>query len=295
MKILIIADQEGCLNVSVNQTLEERNRQMQHQIDHIIRTINPEWEIVVLDCHDNGLNLLPLKKLFPKVKFVSQIWNFNINDNYDCAILVGFHAAKGEKSPFSHTFRSEIKKALLNNQEIGEVTLISLWLQSYGIPILWVNGEDILKKEVLNINLNFVSNNYIYENKLDYSVKQQIMYLDNKPIKIEFIYEKLLDAFPPSIFKLKDKFVEFDNISDFLLHLSELSIFLNAAKNYHLMYIKKLINKIRWNYTKKDIENLKDEHLNLILNKTSFQDLTKDDYNYLEKTISLLDENRDIK
>jgi len=286
MKILIIADQEGCFNITCKQSNAERNQLMQSQVAKVLHSIDPDWAVTILDCHDNGLNLFPLRASFPKINIISQLWNFNINEGYDCAIFIGFHVASGEDSIFAHTFRTEIENTLLNNMSVGEVSLIALWLQSYNIPVLWVNGEDNLKAETERIGLNFISNKELFENNFYFTITSQKHYDDTFPVKIKLVNDKLLDAFPSAIFNIRDNHVIFKNIEEYLMHLSEISIFLNAARNYYIMYLKKLVNRIKWNYTQTEIELINDKRLVDLIFNTSLYSLRNDDLSYIETFIN---------
>lgn len=99
------------------------------------------------------------------------------------------------------------------------------------------------------------------------------------------INNKFLDAFPTQLFKIKNNYIVFNNINHYLLNLSEISIFLNAARNYYLMYIKKVFNKIKWRYSHEEIININDERFNRIINKTDIHALTQNDIEYLEKAL----------
>lgn len=286
MDLLIIIDQEGCANVTPNQSSSIRNQHMQKQLSCFLNTLPKSWKIDVLDCHDNGLNVFCLKNQFPAVTFIAQIWNFNIKKHYDFAVLIGFHAAQGNTSPFAHTFRSEIKETLLLEKPVGEVTLIVNWLRSFNIPILWINGEEALKSEVAQLKIPFINNYSELTIKPPFSKEGQ-KYIDSYPIKIRLIHDKLLDAFPAQLFTIKDNYIIFSNINNYLTRLSEVSIFLNAARNYFHMYLKKLSHRIKWNYTKEELASLDDDRLNDLLSRENLLSITTDDISYLEKKLMI--------
>ena len=285
MKLLIIADQEGCSGVLPSQSNSERNLLMQKQVSSVLADIEADWQITVLDCHDNGLNLFPIKEKFPHINIVSQLWNFNVKEHYDGAIFVGFHVARNEDSPFAHTFRTEIIKTMLNGENVGEVTLLTQWLQSNHIPVLWINGEETLRIESEKLNIPFVSNIELMNGKLNFNFHVAMEYSDINAVSIRLVHEKLLDAFPDQLFQKSAGYIIFRNIDDYLNHLSEVSIFLNAARNYYVMYFKKLINRIKWSYSREEIEEMHDKRLSEIIFHSSIFSLRNDDLAYIESVI----------
>ena len=285
MKLLIIIDQEGCANVTPKQTSHLRSINMIAEFENFVHTVPHDWDIDVLDCHDNGLTLQSIKNKYPQIHFIAQIWNFNINIDYNLAILLGFHAACDIKSPFSHTFRTEIIETQLNGANVGEVTLLVRWLQSHNIPVAFVHGEPELEEEVNKLNIPFTPNSL--NPRFSINNVHQTCYHDISQVKIRLINDKLLEAFPSTIFKIKNNYLVFDNISHYLSKLSEVSIFLNAARNYYIMYIKNLFNKIKWNYTREDINKLNDNRLNDILSNTNIFTVSIDDIKYLQTKLKI--------
>lgn len=283
MKLLIIIDQEGCSNVVPSQTNEIRTQHMMTQLENFILSVNSDYEIEVLDCHDNGLNVIPLKTKFPNIVFTAQIWNFNIKANYDAAVLIGFHAAQGIVSPFAHTFRNEISKIILDGECVGEVTLLVKWLQSNNIPIVFVHGESELKNEVNSLKLPFIPNSAIPQ--MDQNlIFHNIKYQDSLPIKVQLKNNNYLNAFPSTIFKFEQNSLLFFNINNFFSNLSYISIFLNAARNYYLMYIKSIFNQVKWNYSFEDLKKLNDNRLNNILES---QSITNEDVEYIKQRLKI--------
>lgn len=283
MKLLIIIDQEGCSDVSPSQSNEIRNQHMMAQLENFILSVKSDFEIEVLDCHDNGLNVFSIKNKFPNIEFIAQIWNFNIKKNYDVAVLIGFHAAQGIKSPFAHTFRNEISKIILEKECVGEVTLLVKWLQSNNIPVLFVHGENELKNEVIKLNVPFIPNStipYIPQS----TNFQNVTYSDTLPIKVKLMNDKFLNAFPTTIFKFEQNSLLFSNINNFFENLSYISIFLNAARNYYLMNIKSIFNQVKWNYSYEDLKKMNDTRLNRILES---QSITDEDIEYIRKKLKI--------
>lgn len=283
-KILIMMDQEGCESVTRSQNSLTRVQLMCAQAKKIIGFFSMDDDITIVDCHDNGLSLLSLQTQYPHISVVPQIWNFDFYKHYDYAVLAGFHAARGMGSPFAHTFREEIVETVLGDERVGEVTLIVKFLNSINIPVLWVQGEKELKEEVNKLHVLYYE--HIDSFSLDRLVYKDLpIYSDVIPVRIKLIHDKFLDAFPSQIFNFDGSYICFKNIRDYLLNLSNVSIFLNAARNYFLMYFKGLCNRIKWKYNREDIMAKQDEKLNGILNKTNTLCITVSELEYLEKII----------
>ena len=288
MNLLVLIDQEGCYGVSCNDSSRERTNKMINELDSFLRSVPKNWSITVVDCHDNGLNVIPLRKKYPDINFIAQLWNFNDKIPFDASILIGFHCGYNEGTRFSHTFRNEIIETSIDKQIVGEVSLIAKWLQSHNIPIMFIHGECKLKKEVTSLNLPFYANTKPIEFLNVAAIHTP--YIDNKPVKIKLINDKFLDAFPSSIFKIVNNYVVFHNVSHYFSNLSNISIFLNAARNYFFMYVKNLFNKIKWNYSKDELAALNDAKLDAIFEKTSIISISVEDINYIENTLELKQE-----
>lgn len=280
MKLLVLIDQEGCSNVTPSLTTPDRVSLMLLELKNFLKTVPSEYNVTVLDCHNNGLSILPLKAQFPNIKFISQIWNFNINEKYDIAVLIGFHAAEGVASPFAHTFRKEISNVFLGNKKVGEVTLIVNWLSSMNIHVILIHGEKELKKEVDKLQIPFVASSPSF-NDIIHTPKH--IYKDNVPIKIKLVCDKFLDAFPTKLFTINKNFLYFKNIHVFFSSLSNISIFLNAARNYYYMYVKKLFNIIQWNYSEIQLKKINNKKIRNILKAKNIFSISIKDIEYLAK------------
>ena len=74
-----------------------------------------------------------------------------IHVTYNFAILVGFHAMSLRPCAFSHSFRPEIRRVRLGDRDVGEASLISNYLFSKSIPVLFVSGDDECIREMNSI------------------------------------------------------------------------------------------------------------------------------------------------
>jgi len=163
MKIMISADMEGLSGVSdarmVEAVFPEFYAQglecLTHDINAAIRGLRRAGspEIDVLDLHGDGTNIIP-EKLEPGVSFLGgfQRWvemmrSGELRGRYDGWIQLGMHSTAGTVDGFiSHTNGTNF--ALRHNgQPVGEIEEFAWSAGHFGIPTLFVAGDDAAARE----------------------------------------------------------------------------------------------------------------------------------------------------
>jgi D-amino peptidase len=114
-------------------------------------------EILVNDSHWSMLNL-KTEMLHPKCKLISG-WHKShsmvtgVNDNFDAACFVGYHAKAGTaKGVLSHTYRAQVfLDVKLNNVSVGEAGLNAALAGWFGTPVALITGDDTVCKELSDL------------------------------------------------------------------------------------------------------------------------------------------------
>ncbi len=116
-------------------------------------------EIVIKDAHDSGRNLI-LDEL-PEMVQVIRGWAGHplsmvqeIDESFDAILFIGYHSRAGQNTnTLAHTMSSSrIARMTLNGQDLSEFHLHGLAAAYYGVPSVFVSGDDGLCEEVKNIN-----------------------------------------------------------------------------------------------------------------------------------------------
>ncbi len=112
-------------------------------------------EIVVVDSHGNGENLLIEK--FPAAN-VRLIRGFprrlgmmaGIDSTFDAAVFIGYHASTtNSRGVRAHTFSSaQLTRVALNGEEVTEGAWNAAIAGNFGVPVVFMSGDDAAVKEV---------------------------------------------------------------------------------------------------------------------------------------------------
>jgi D-amino peptidase len=104
-------------------------------------------EVVVCDAHDDGRNL-DAGGLPPQVTLVSggagrHSMMQGIGAGFDGALFVGYHARAGTAAAvLEHTWNYKVFSAAFGDLEVGEFGLGALLAGHFGVPPLYVSGDD---------------------------------------------------------------------------------------------------------------------------------------------------------
>ena len=115
---------------------------------------NGVTEITVNDGHGNMENLLP-SRLDKRVSFVTSNGAFKeygmmegFNDTFDGAIFLGYHCRSNSHGVMAHTISgSLIHSVSVDGRELGETGINGLLAEEYGVPVILVTGDDLLRPQ----------------------------------------------------------------------------------------------------------------------------------------------------
>ena len=108
-------------------------------------------EIVVLDNHSAG-DTLPRSLLAAPARLIHgrgrSTWLPALDDSYAALLMVGAHAMAGSGGHLSHTYsRRHIRRVRINGLEVGEIGLVAGISGSFGVPVVFVSGDDVATEE----------------------------------------------------------------------------------------------------------------------------------------------------
>lgn len=161
-KVFISADMEGISGISGSDQLSaagaEYNRSRKLMADDVNAAIRGArrggaTEIVVNDSHGSMRNLR-LEDLEPDVRLISHSFKRSgmmegLDDSFDAAIFVGYHAKAGHPGGlFAHTGSDVVRDVRVNGTSLGEGGLNTLVAGWYGVPVVLVTGDDVAVKQV---------------------------------------------------------------------------------------------------------------------------------------------------
>lgn len=104
-------------------------------------------EVVVNDAHGDMRNLLP-ERLDPRAELIrgpvkSGLMMAGLDDRFDAAVLVGYHARAGQHGVLSHTLNGrQLHGLTLDDEPIGEIGVSVLLADEVGVPVRFVSGDD---------------------------------------------------------------------------------------------------------------------------------------------------------
>lgn len=162
-KILISVDMEGVAGVVTSAQLGptgfEYQRFRQFMTDETIAAIDGAIEagakeIVVVDSHGNGQNLL-IEKL-PDNVMIIRSWPrrfgmvAGIDESFDGVMLIGYHASThNTEGVRAHTFSSaKLTKVAVNDIPVSEGMWVAMVAGHFDVPVIMISGDDIATKEV---------------------------------------------------------------------------------------------------------------------------------------------------
>jgi D-amino peptidase len=124
-------------------------RMYSHDVNAAIRGARAAGatEVVVKDSHGGCKNLL-IEDLEPGVELISGISGNpdgmmqGIDDTFDAAILVGYHAMAGKIGVMSHALVGGLYKFWINDAEAGEIAVSAAIAGAYGVPLVAVTSDD---------------------------------------------------------------------------------------------------------------------------------------------------------
>jgi D-amino peptidase len=163
MKIFISADMEGISGVATNQQLKT-NSEYQRFRKLMTADVNAAiegafnggaTEVVVADGHGNMSNIL-IEELDSRARLVSgnnrvMCQLEGLDETFDGIMFVGHHGREGgsDVAVISHTLAGIcVNEMKINGKIVGETEMNSLVAGSFGVPAIFISGDDAYVKEV---------------------------------------------------------------------------------------------------------------------------------------------------
>lgn len=301
-RILILADMEGCCGIHDLSDEEFCVSCMIAEVDYIIhelQTLLP-CEITILDCHNDGLSLKQHCESC-HIPFVNHLWSLDHTD-YDMAFLVGFHGMRGQEGILSHTMRNDIVSLKIGEQIVGEVGLLMDWLASYGIPAVYISGDQSIKAELCDYAGVFVpvkgreigvpSLNEL-KDSIHTAIKRAIVNVQmpvcrKESVQIELIGETYVKHIPMECFEVKGCEIIFQSSRQLVQIMPLLCEFLNIADWFQQTRFAQL--KRRLSKADKALIN-RDARANEILSHKEWRSLTNEDFLYLSMLAKQMEDN----
>ncbi len=110
-------------------------------------------EIYVKDAHANGRNIL-LEDLRKEAHLIAG-WDVMMNmvqgidETFHALILIGYHSMAGtENGILAHTLSGCVKRLSINDQPVGEPEVSALIAGHYGVPVVFISGDETVVKEL---------------------------------------------------------------------------------------------------------------------------------------------------
>lgn len=160
MKLYVSADMEGISGivdatfVSPDQHHYIRGQHlMTDDVNQVVKTAFEQGctEIIVNDSHGSMNNII-IEELDPRVKLLSGVVKplcmmQGLDESFDGAIFIGYHARASQKGVLSHTMIGFIKNVYINEIVVGEFGFNSYVAGYYQVPVLMVTGDDKIAAE----------------------------------------------------------------------------------------------------------------------------------------------------
>lgn len=165
MKIFISADMEGISGIVDPTYIDpdkgsnyDRGRSFMTQDINAVVESAIEWgvhEIVVADSHHTMNNVL-LEMLHPKAKLLAgSPRDFSmmqgLDDSFDAAFFIGYHARHGIPGVLSHTMSGVVKNMYINGDIVGEFGFNAIYAALTGVPVCLVSGDDQIALEAQHV------------------------------------------------------------------------------------------------------------------------------------------------
>ncbi len=163
MKVYISLDLEGVTGVSkfsqINNTtsgeyllaIEQAHKELNACINGVLRA---GFDLITVNDAHGFMTNLNLKFLSSKVELITgkpKLFSMmaGLDNSYSAAILIGYHAmASTSRACLSHTFHEKIAYISINNKNVGEAYINSLFAATKNVPIAFITGDDAVCKEV---------------------------------------------------------------------------------------------------------------------------------------------------
>ena len=167
MKLYLSVDMEGITGIpdytflTPSEHNYERSRKiMTKEVNKVVETAFTYGckEVLVNDSHSKMNNIL-IDELHPEASLITgDAKPFSmvqgLDDTYDGAMFIGYHARASQFGVLSHSMIHAVRNIFINDHAIGEMGLNAYVAGYYGIPLLFVSGDDQAVKEAKELNPN---------------------------------------------------------------------------------------------------------------------------------------------
>lgn len=296
--ILILADMEGCAGITDMRQYDVYREKMIEETERVIQSIEEcrNASIAVADCHNEGKNIV---EYFTEKGYVcyEHMWSIQNMEKYDCAMLIGFHPKKGEVGFCPHTLRPDVDELFLGEKSIGEVELLINWLAGHGVSVIFVSGDDAVKKELDGYDCEFCATNISGKELLDPQALLEQMRLhikkaldlpreeephyDDSAIKVKLIGESHYKWMPRELFSIDNGMMVFPDTEKFISSILSFCGFLNIAEEYQRFRMHHLVKKVR----RSGVCVEKDRRGNELLIQKDWRALSDEDISYLYRLL----------
>ncbi|MBY0147182.1 M55 family metallopeptidase [Neobacillus niacini] len=155
MKLYVSVDMEGITglvdhtHVDSNKHNYERSRIiMTDEANHVVTTaFEQKWQKVIVNDSHSKMNNLLIERLHPETQLITgDVKPFSmvqgLDDSFDGAIFVGYHARASLKGVMSHSMIFGVRNMYINDVAVGELGFNAYVAGYFDVPVLMVAGDD---------------------------------------------------------------------------------------------------------------------------------------------------------
>ena len=162
MKIYISADIEGVGGIVHGSSASQPNPDYMRYRKLMTQEVNAAIEgafeagakeVVVNDGHGSMRNII-IEDLHPDARLISgypkpHLQISGLDESFDGALFIGFHARNNTKGVLSHTFFGlAIYEVNLNGRPVSEAEFDAAIAGYFNVPVLMISGDDVLQEQV---------------------------------------------------------------------------------------------------------------------------------------------------
>lgn len=160
LRIYISADMEGVGGVSTHRQVAPAGSEYQKFRRLMTLEVNAAiegayragaTEVLVSDSHGGAQNI-DVELLDSRAKLI-RAWPralgmvHGIDESFDAAVFVGYHAREGDVGVLAHTFTENLVMQL-NDEIASEATFAGAIAGHFGVPVVFVSGDQVITRDV---------------------------------------------------------------------------------------------------------------------------------------------------
>ncbi|MEN9206195.1 MAG: M55 family metallopeptidase [Thermostichales cyanobacterium DRC_bins_46] len=108
----------------------------------------------IKDAHDSGRNLDPQQ--LPRGVTLVRGWSGHpysmiqgLDETFTALVMIGYHSRSGSRGhPLAHTLNPDLAEVRVNGKPVAEFHLMAYAAASYGVPTVFVSGDQALCQEI---------------------------------------------------------------------------------------------------------------------------------------------------